>query len=103
MPLGILVGDFDVELLLPLRSISKGTRIEEILGIPWAEGQEQLDCVLSGNYRLLGGRLNCSPEQIWRYLEEFAAPCARKIIESYISGMVPDHLKIAEETLGKSI
>jgi hypothetical protein len=92
---------FDVELFLPLRYIPDGKRIEEILGIPWAEGEEQLGCVLSGNYRLLGGHLNCSPEQVRRYLEEFAAPCAKKIIESYISGRVPNHLKIAEETLGR--
>ena len=39
--------DFGIRLLFPVRNITKGDRIEEILGFEWQEGKEQLGCVLS--------------------------------------------------------
>jgi len=43
--------DFGVRLLFPLRHIAKGDRIKDILGFEWQEGKNQLNCVLSENYR----------------------------------------------------
>lgn len=92
--------DFGVQLLLPLRHIAEGDRIEEILGFDWQEGNEQLGCVLSGNYRALDGSVNYAPSQVQTYLEEFAWPCAKNIIESYATGHIPNHLEIAAQVLG---
>lgn len=92
--------DFGIRLLLPLRHIAKGDRIADILGFDWQEGKEQLGCVLSGNYRGLDGSVESTARQVQRYLAEFARPCARKIIESYAVGRVPNHLEIAAEVLG---
>jgi hypothetical protein len=92
--------DFGVHLLLPVRHITKGNRIAEILGFEWHQGKEQLDCVLSGNYRRLDGSVEHTARQVQIYLEEFAKPCAKKIIESYTAGRIPNHLEIAAQVLG---
>ena len=91
--------DFGIRLLFPVRNITKGDRIEEILEFEWKEGKEQLGCVLSGNYRALEGSVDYTPSQVKTYLEEFAWPCAKKIIESYTAGHIPNHLEIAAQVL----
>jgi len=94
-----LARKFGVQLVLPLRHIAAGDRIAEILGFDWPEGKEQLECVLSGNYRQLDGNPSISAVQIKRYLEEFALPCTTKVLESYAKGHVPDHLELAAQIL----
>jgi hypothetical protein len=95
-----LAGEFEVRLLFPLRHISEGHEIREVLGFEWAEGQEQLGCVLSGNYRGLDGSVNMTGEQVVQYLETFACPVTREIIQTYLEGQVPRHLEIAGRVLG---
>lgn len=90
---------FGARLLLPLRQIAEGKRIAEILGFEWQEGKEQLGCVLSRNYERLDGSVHASASQVQTYLEEFALPCAKDIIESYKKGHIPNHLKIAAQVL----
>jgi len=91
--------DFGVHLLSPLRHMEEGNRIEEILGFQWQAGKEQLGCVLSGNYRSWGGGPTIKAPQVQKFLEEFAGPCAKKIVESYMAGHIPNHLGIAAEVL----
>ena len=90
---------FGIQLLLPLRYLKEGKSIEEILGLAWEEGEEQLECVLSGNYRMIDCTIGQPMEIVTQYLEKFAAPCAKKIIDAYAKGAVPSHLKIAEDML----
>lgn len=92
--------EFGVQLTLPLRLIEKGDRIGHILGFEWPGGKEQLGCVLSGNYRQLDGSVDTPAMQVKKYLEEFALPCTREIIKSYVAGRVPNHLEIATQVLG---
>ncbi|MDY6950933.1 MAG: hypothetical protein SWE60_05435 [Thermodesulfobacteriota bacterium] len=91
--------DFGVRLLLPLRHMAEGSRIEELLGSQWQAGKEQLGCVLSGNYRSMGGDPTITAPQVQRYLEQFAGPCAKRIVKSYTAGHVPNHLEIASAVL----
>jgi len=91
--------DFGIQLLLPLRHIQKGSHIEEILEYHWQEGKEQLGCTLSGNYRRLDREHNIRSHQVQRYMEEFALPCTKKIIESYAAGDVPNHIDMALQVL----
>ena len=92
-------GYFGIRLLLPLRHIKEGTAVEEILGFHWEEGGEQLECVLSGNYRMIDRTIGQSVELVTQYLKQFAVPCAKQIIDAYANGTVPNHLKIAEGIL----
>jgi hypothetical protein len=95
-----LADNFGVRLLLPLRNIAEGKDIENILGFGWRQGQEQMGCVLSGNYRKLDSSINITTQQVQRYLEEFVWPCTAKIIEDYLSNHIPKHLEIAARILG---
>ena len=94
-----LTETFKIQLLLPLRKISHGQEIEALLQMDWHEGKEQLDCCLSGNYRLVDGSVEMRKAQVVRFLNEFAIPCTEKIIRNYISGNIPNHLKIAKQII----
>ena len=94
-----IADEFGVPLLFPLRYMAEGSRIRGILGFEWQAGKEQLGCVLSGNYRSWGGDPAITASQVQRFLEEFAAPCAKRIVESYMAGRIPNHLEIAAEIL----
>jgi len=94
-----LANEFGVRLLMPLRKVSEGERITDILGFQWDQGDEQLGCVLSGNYRRISGDIVISNDKVKIYLEEFAYPLAKKITETYVMDQMPDHLKIAADIL----
>lgn len=94
-----IANHFGVQLRLPLRHIGEGKQVIEILGFEWQAGEEQVGCVLSGNYRTLDGSVPNVASQVQRYLERFAEPCTKKIIESYAGGFVPDHLEVAGSVL----
>ncbi|MBS1112980.1 MAG: hypothetical protein H6Q92_743 [Nitrospirae bacterium] len=71
---------FDIELFLPIRYVKSGQDIESILNMPWNEGDEQLECVLSKNYLEADGSVSFSEEAIIQYFEEFAFQTAEKVI-----------------------
>jgi hypothetical protein len=93
--------DFEMKLIFPLRHISKGDRIEEILGFHWEEGKDQLGCVLSGNYRKVKRNDSVDKEDLVKYLNEFAIPCSKRIIEYYIAGQIPNHEEIGAQVFAK--
>lgn len=90
---------FDTELKFPLQHVSSGETIEELLHIPWERGKEQLQCVLSGNYRELDQRISIPESGILTLLEKFAGPAAEQIILSYLDGHEPDHAAAARSVL----
>lgn len=94
-----LVKDFDIDLVLPIREIEKGQLIRNILGCEWQEDQNQLDCVLSGNYRQSDGGIRITQDQVESFMTMFALPLARKVIRSYIEGHGPDHVSMAGDVL----
>jgi hypothetical protein len=97
-----MANHFEVQLLLPLRHVVEGDMITEILGFEWQAGEEQLGCVLSGNYRTLDGSVQGTAGDVQRYLEKFAGPCAKKTLEAYVTGDVPNHIEIAASLLHSS-
>lgn len=91
--------EFGVRFAFPLRTIAEGNHISRILGFEWHEGEEQLGCVLSENYRALDGAASGVGWRVGRYLEEFAEPCVRRVITSYVAGRIPNHREIAAQVL----
>jgi hypothetical protein len=92
---------FGVVLDFPLRRINASSEIRNILGFPWEQDEEQLGCVLSGNYRALSCDLDTHTWQIQSYLDEFARPCVTEILASYLNGLVPDHNAVAAQVLAQ--
>jgi hypothetical protein len=86
---------FGLELALPLAQVSSGREIEDILGLPWPEGGDQLGCVLSGNYLETGGGLSVPRESLGEYFQSFALPLAQAVTAAYLEGRTPDHLALA--------
>ena len=86
---------FDVPLLFPLQYIDDGREVETILGLDWKQDDEQLGCVLSGNYRDSQNRVHLTEEKMAPYLREFALPLAFKTIQAYQQKRVPNHSEMA--------
>jgi hypothetical protein len=94
-----LTETFNIQLLSPLRKIIRGQEIESILQTGWQESKEQLNCCLSGNYRLIDGSVEMNKIQAVRYLNEFAIPCTEKIVREYISGNIPNHAELTKHII----
>ena len=75
---------FNLELFLPLQHIASGKEIEAIIGLPWDEGQQQLECVLSKNYQESDNSVILNEDAIKRFLDEFAFKKTEEVIESYL-------------------
>ena len=87
-----------VPLLMPLRKIADGHAIENILGLKWERGRDQLQCALSGNYRDTTGDI-LEQGDVASFLKKFAGPCAQKIIHDCAGGMRPDPIRTAASIL----
>jgi hypothetical protein len=91
-----LAARFDVELALPLRYVSSGSEVEELVGADRPETGAQLSCVLSENYRDADGGVAYDAGAVSRYLDEFALPAAERAVKAYVEGEVPRYGEIAE-------
>jgi hypothetical protein len=80
-----LCWNWGIELLLPIRNILSGKEVEQLLQTPWEEGEKQLQCVLSENYRDREGKVTFDNSSISKYLRDLAMPIASDFIQSHIS------------------
>jgi len=70
-----------IELLSPVRAFS-GDRVGAL--VPgWHEGERQLCCVHSGNFRRLDGSVDLDEADYDRYLREFFEPAGRAVIDAW--------------------
>jgi hypothetical protein len=92
-----LLARFDVELSLPLRHVSSGAEIGEIVGTDRRESEGQLGCVLSQNYRDADGAVPYDEEAVRRFLDEFALPLAERAVNAYLAGERPDYETLADD------
>ena len=90
---------FGLELALPLAQVTSGLEIEDILGLPWPEGGDQLGCVFSGNYLEPDGSLAVPTQNLDDYFQRFALPLAQRVTTAYLEGQSPDHLALAKGLL----
>lgn len=75
---------FGVSLLLPLRHVASGQAVQEIVGNDHPEVQDQMQCVLSGNYRDNRGEVPIPGDAVARFLKEFALPLAEAQVRGYL-------------------
>lgn len=85
-----------IDLIMPVREISDGKDIKKIILEEWDQGAKQLQCVFSGNYYGVRNEAILTDGDI-SYLEQFALPFAKKIIEMWGQGVEPDYLRLALE------
>lgn len=90
-----------VELVMPLRDVSEGKHIEEIVG-PWSESAHQLMCVMEGNYRDAGDEMAFDAGALDDYLERYLVPFTRLVLDSFDEDETePDYLSIATEVTSR--
>jgi len=70
-----------IELLTPVRAFS-GADVG-VLVPGWHEGEKQLCCVHSGNYKRLDGSVRLDEPGYERYLREFFEPAGRAVIDAW--------------------
>ncbi len=96
------LGRFGVVLALPLRHVTSGAEVQELVGRDWRDGENNVECVLSRNYLEPAGGLSCDEKAIGRFLEEFAFPLLERAINAYLAGRRPDYEKLADDLWLKS-
>ncbi len=93
-----VLADFGVSLELPLLELDDEETILSLAG-EWGEGEEQPDCVLSGNYRGLDGEALYSDAGLSSYLKDYLVPVTRGILGSLRDEGSADHDSIVMEVL----
>lgn len=91
-----------IELILPVRKIDSNEKIKAIVGSAWEQGEKQLKCVFSGNYRTLGGSVDYDEDALRRYFDEFAIPAGKKILQVWEAGAEIDYVELVGGVLGKA-
>jgi len=94
-----VLGFSGIRLIFPVREISSGSEIKALVGDDWEEGDKQLKCVLSGNYRLLTGEVLYDEAKIKIYLDEFIVPVGRSILKAWEEEEPVDYVQIVRRVL----
>ncbi|MDI6891736.1 MAG: hypothetical protein QMD08_01895 [Actinomycetota bacterium] len=88
-----------IELILPIRKIDSNEKIKAIVGPDWEQGERQLKCVFSGNYRTLDGSIAYDEDALRRYFDEFAIPAGKEILKAWQKGAEVNYVKLVGEIL----
>lgn len=100
-----LISHFEIELYQPLRQTSAGADVEKLIGEAWPQGERQLKCMVSGNYKGLDGKVDFGPgrrfsdEKSARFLDQYALPLAKISLEKVLRDESADYEKEAIEIL----
>lgn len=78
-------------LILPIRSVADGTEVEALTGDGWAEGDRQLDCVLSKNYLRSDGTVSVEGAALHEFLQQFVVPSGLAVLDAWRVGNDPDY------------
>ncbi len=89
---------FGVELEMPLLCVDDEEAILSLAG-SWREGEEQPECVLAGNYRLMDGRAEYDAEALHAYLKEYLLPVTLRILGDLKGGGAVDYEAAARDAL----
>lgn len=85
-------------LVMPLRKMTAGHQVEELIGWDWQEGKDHPKCVLSGNYRDQNGKAVYDEVMTEKYIEAFLVPMGSLIGKWLLSG-TRDYKKLEKEVL----
>ncbi|WP_456419788.1 hypothetical protein [Methanocaldococcus infernus] len=77
---------FGVKLELPIKYVKENSKIREIIGEDWKQGERQFSCVFSGNYRDKDGKIIFEEEKVKKFLDEFIYPVSVEIIKRGYEG-----------------
>ncbi len=102
-----LISHFDIELCQPLRKMSAGQDVVDLIGEAWPQGERQLKCMVSGNYKNPDGKVDFGPgrrfsdEKSAQFLDRFALPLAEVCLRKVLSHQPIDYEKEAAKILNE--
>jgi hypothetical protein len=102
-----LISKFNIELYQPLRKMSAGQEIVDLIGEAWPQGERQLKCMVSGNYKNPDGKVDFGPgrrfsdEKSAQFLDRFALPLASASLEKILKHELVDYEKEAAKILNE--
>lgn len=88
-----------IELLFPIRDLSCGSDIVALVGDNWAEGEKQLRCVFSGNYRRLDNEVVYEESKIKKYLDEYIIPVGKGVLGAWEMKEKADYEELVRSVL----
>jgi hypothetical protein len=80
-----MLEDFGLQLILPLRHVQDKAEVDSIIGEKWRD-DDQMACVLSGNYKYLDGKSNYNEATSREFYDRYALPAMKSIIEGILEG-----------------
>ncbi len=89
-----------VKLVSPIKNTISNGDIDLIMGKDFKEGESQLKCVLEDNYRDLNDAAIIEESAVLNYLDDFAVPFARMVIDYWRSGEEFDYMRLAKDAFG---
>lgn len=95
-----LLKSFGIELILPLRYIQDNAEIVSIVGKEWND-EDQLSCVLSGNYKSVDGSVRYIEAQSYDFFHRYAVPVVTEIIKGILDKKELDYSRVAGNILDK--
>jgi hypothetical protein len=95
-----MLKDFGIELILPLRYIQDNADIASIIGKEWKD-EDQLSCVLSGNYKSVNGAVRYIASQSYDFFHRYAIPAASEIIKGILAKEKIDYPRVVGNILDK--
>lgn len=75
-----------IDLAFPIRHVSGGAQVEELVGEGWPEGDKQLRCVLSKNYEDGNGSVRFEKAALDDFLGRYIVPTGRAVVEAWREG-----------------
>ncbi len=96
----LMLKDFGIELILPLRHIEDDKEIVSIIGKEWND-KDQIACVLEGNYKSLNGAVQYEESGSYEYFHCYAVPGIKVIIKGILEGNRLDYTKEMGRVLEK--
>jgi len=87
-----------VELEMPLLRLDDEEAVRSLTG-GWREGEEQPECVLAGNYRMMDGSVEYEPGALRAYLDEYLVPVTLRILRDLRDGGYADYEGAVREVL----
>lgn len=89
---------FGIKLEMPLLDLDNEEEILSLAG-SWREGEEQPECVLAGNYRLMDGSADYDGQALEAYIEEYLVPVTMRILGGLKDGVAVDYESVVREAL----
>ncbi|MBI5182893.1 MAG: hypothetical protein HY999_00820 [Nitrospinae bacterium] len=94
-----MLKEFGIELVLPLRYIRDDKEVVSIIGREWSD-EDQLACVLEGNYNPLNGTVQYEESLSYKYFHYYAFPGLKRIIKGILEGKRLDYTREMGRELG---